>query len=71
MTHLTIVNACRGSIQKYENLKRNYTKAMPTYFNDQCLTKQITPSYAIIKVPNTSPAHKYTQKNLPSIRNNP
>jgi hypothetical protein len=38
------------------------------YFNSQCIRRQITPAYANIKVPNTSPAHKYTQKKLPPIR---
>jgi len=30
--------------------------------------KQLTPSYTSIKVPSISPAHKYTQQNLPTIR---
>jgi hypothetical protein len=45
-----------------------YNSIANVYFNNQCLKKQITPSYANIKVPNTSPAHIYTQKKLPSIR---
>jgi hypothetical protein len=64
MTHLKIINASRGSIQKYENLKRKlYNCNANIYFNNQCLKKQLTPSYANIKFPNTSPAYKYTQKN--------
>jgi hypothetical protein len=69
MTHLKIVNASRGSIQKYECLKKKlYNCIANIYFNSQCLKRHITPSYANIKVPNTSPAHKHTQKKLPSIR---
>jgi hypothetical protein len=30
--------------------------------------KQLAPSYDNIKVPSTSPAYKYTQQNLPTIR---
>jgi len=30
--------------------------------------KQLTPSYANIKVPNTSPAHRYTQHKIRAIR---
>jgi hypothetical protein len=36
------------------------------YFNRQCLKRQLTPSYANIKIPNTSPAHKHTQQKIPS-----
>ena len=69
MSHLKIVNASRGSIQKFENLKRKlYRCNANIYFNKQCLKKQLTPSYANIKVPNTSPAHKYTQHKLSAIR---
>jgi hypothetical protein len=38
------------------------------YFNKQCIKKQLTPSYTRIKLPNTSPAHKNTQKKVPIIR---
>ena len=30
--------------------------------------KQLTPSYANIKVPSTSPAHRYTQHKIPAVR---
>jgi len=30
--------------------------------------KEVTPSYTNIKVPNTSPAHRYTQHKIPVIR---
>jgi hypothetical protein len=38
------------------------------YFNKQCIRKQLTPAYARIKVPNTSPAHKNTQRKIPTVR---
>ena len=38
------------------------------YFNRQFLKKQLTPNYAKIKIPNTSPAHKHTQQKIPIIR---
>jgi len=37
------------------------------YFNQQCLKEHLIPSYAKIKIPNTSPAHKYTQHKITSI----
>jgi len=64
-----IINASRGSIQKYENtLSKLYKCNTNIYFNKQCLNKQLTPSYSNIKVPKTSPAWNYTQKKLPAIR---
>jgi len=63
------MNAIRGPIHKYEDLKRNLYKCNANiYFNKQCLKKQQTPSYANIKVPKTSPAHRYTQHKTPAIR---
>jgi hypothetical protein len=62
-------NASRGYIHRYENLKRklyNYTASL--YFNIQCLRKNLIPSYAKIRIPHTSPAHKYTQQKVPIIR---
>ena len=69
MTHLKIVNASRGPIHKYEDLKRKLYKCNANiYFNQQCLKQHLTPSYARIKIPNTAPAHKYTQHKIPTIR---
>jgi len=66
---LMILNSSRGSIHKYENLLSKLYKCDTNIcFNKQCLKKQLTPSYANIKVPNTSPAYKHTQKKLPTIR---
>ena len=64
-----IINASWGSIQKYENTVSKLYKCNANIdFNKQCLNKQLTPSYANIKVPKTSPAWSYTQKKLPAIR---
>jgi hypothetical protein len=69
MTHLKIVKSSRGSIHKNEDLKKMLYKCNANiHFNKQCLKKQLTPSYANIKVPNTSPAHKYTQHKITNIR---
>jgi len=38
------------------------------YFNRQCLIKQVTPIYAKIKIPYTSPATNITQKKVQTIR---
>ena len=38
------------------------------YFNRQCLKRNLTPSYAKITIPNTSPAHSHTQRKMGNIR---
>ena len=69
MTKLIIINVSRGSIQNCESiLSKLYKCNANIYFNKQCLKKQLTPSCANINVPNTSPACKHTQKELPTIR---
>ena len=58
MTHLRIMNNSQGPIHRFESLKRKlYNCNASIYFNRQCLKKKLTPTYAKIKVPNTSPAH--------------
>jgi hypothetical protein len=69
MTNLKIVNASLGPIRKYKNLKRRlYNCNASIYFNKQCLKKQLTPNYANIKIPNTSPAHRHTQQKVSILR---
>jgi hypothetical protein len=69
MTNHMITNVIRGSILKFENvLSKLYKCNANIYFIKQCLKNHLTPSYANIKVPNTSPAHKHTQKKLTNIR---
>ena len=63
-----VVNASRGSIQKYVSLKTKLYKCNANiYFNKQCLKRQQTPSYANIKAP-TPPQTTNTQNKLPAIR---
>ena len=38
------------------------------YFNKQCLRSNLIPNYAKIKISNTSPASKYTQKKVHTLR---
>jgi len=69
MALLKIDNASRGSIRRYEGLKRKLHNCNASiYFNEQCLKKRLTPSYAKIKIPNTSPAHRYKQQKRTKIR---
>ena len=69
MTHIKIMNSSLGTIQKYVDLKRMLYKCNASiYFNRQYLKQHITPSYANIRIPNTSLAHKYTQRKIPTIR---
>ena len=68
MTHLEDDNASRGSIRRHKNLKRKlYNCKAKIYFNDQCLRRWLTPSYARIRIPNNSPAHKHTQQKVTNI----
>jgi len=70
MSQLKVINASRGCIHKYENIKKLNNCNANIYFNRQCLQKQLIPNYARIKVLNTSPAFKYTctQHKVPNIR---
>ena len=66
MNHRKIVHASQGPIRMYEDLKRKlYFCNAHIYFNKQCAKKQLVPSYARIKVPNTSPAAKFTLEYTP------
>jgi hypothetical protein len=63
------MNARQGPIHRFESLKRRlYNRNASIYFNRQCLKRKLTPTYAKIKVPNTSPAHKHTQHKVTYIR---
>jgi len=68
LTFLKIIGASQSLIHKCENLKRKLYKCNASiYFNRQCLENRLTPSYARVGIPNTSPAHKYTQKKVTVI----
>ena len=69
LCHLEVINASRVSIHKHGNLKRKlYNCNANIYFNQQCLRKQLIPTYTKIKVPYTSPAFKYTQRKVLYLR---
>ena len=69
MNHLKIVHASQGPIRKYEDLRRKlYHCNAHIYFNKQCTKKQLIPNYAKIKVPNTSPAAKFTLHKAQHLR---
>ena len=69
MTHFLDLNASQSLIRSFENLKRKpYSCNACIYFNKQCLAKKLTPTYAKVKVPNTSPAHTYTQRKAMVMR---
>jgi hypothetical protein len=62
MPHLKNVNASQGYVQNYEDLKRElYSCSANIYFNQKCLRNNLIPNYGRIKIPNNSPASKYTQ----------
>ena len=64
-----IINASQSSIHEFESLKRRlYNCNASIYFNRQCLKNKLTPTYAKITIPNTSPAHKFTQQKISTIR---
>jgi hypothetical protein len=69
MAHLKIINASRGPIHQYENLKRNlYNCNANIYFNQQCSQRKLIPNYAKIIIPNTSPAAKFTKWKTQNLR---
>jgi hypothetical protein len=61
MMNLKIINASQGHIHHYKNTKRKlYDYIANIYFNRQCLQKKLTPTYAKIKIPSSSPTAKHT-----------
>jgi len=69
MAHFRIMNASQSSIHKFERLKRKlYNCNASIYFNRQCIRRNLTPAYAKIKVPDTSPACRHTQRKLTNLR---
>jgi len=71
MAHLKIINSSQSPIHRFKSLKRRlYNCNASIYFNRQCLKRNLTPSYARIKIPSTSPAYKYTQRKVTNIRLN-
>jgi hypothetical protein len=57
------------SIYQYKSLRMKILKCnADIFFNKQCLTKNLIPDYANIKIPTTSQAAHTTQKKISSIR---
>jgi len=57
------------TIFQYKNTRIKVLKCFANiYFNKQCLNKRIVPSYANLKIPNTSPAARTTQRKIHSMR---
>ena len=57
------------SIYKYKNLRQKLLNCNANiYFNKQCLTHKVIPTYAKIRVPYTSPASVITQRKTSTIR---
>ena len=69
MSHLKVIRTSQGPIHKFTSLKRKlYNCNANIYFNKQCLKTKLIPAYAKIKIPNTSPACKYTQHKATIMR---
>jgi len=58
MLHITIINTSLAyTINQFKNIKRKILKHKANiFFNKLCNLKGLTPTYAKINVPNTSPA---------------
>jgi DnaJ-class molecular chaperone len=58
MLHVTIINASLAyTINQFKNINGKILKRKANiFFNKQCNLKGLTPTYAKINVPNTSPA---------------
>jgi hypothetical protein len=69
MPHLKIISTSQGHIYKYKNLKRKINNGNANiYFDQKYLRKNLIPNYEMIKIPNTSPASKFTQQKASIIR---
>jgi len=70
LAHFRIMKASQSSINKIENLIRKlYNCNASVYFNRKCIRQTLTPAYAKIKIPNTSPACRHTtESNQPTTK---
>ena len=69
MAHSRIMKASQSSINKIESLKRKLSNCNASvYFNRKCVRQTLTPVYAKIKIPNTSPACRHTQQRVTNLR---
>ena len=69
MSHLKVIGTSQGPIHRFTSLKRKLYKCSANiYFNQKCLKNKLTPTYARVKFPKTSPAGKYTQQKAQNMR---
>jgi len=69
MASVKLIASQARTIFQYKNTRIKVLKCCANiYFNKQCLVRRIVPSYANIKLPNTSPAASTTQKKVHSMR---
>jgi len=65
MTSIKFIVSQPECISQYKNLRINVLKCCANiYFNRQCLKQGIVPKYANVKIPQTSPASKVTQRKI-------
>jgi hypothetical protein len=63
ISHLKSEHTSQAHIHQFKNLRRNFHCCSTNiYFNQESVLEYLTPFYAKIKVPKTSPAFKHTQK---------
>ena len=69
MASIKLIASQARTIFQYKNTRIKVLKCCTNiYFNKQCLNKRNVPSYANIKLPNTSPAARTTQRRVHSMR---
>jgi len=69
MASIKFIASQARTIFQYKNTRTKILKCCANiYFNKQCLIKKFIPVYANIKLPNTSPAARITQKKVHIIR---
>jgi hypothetical protein len=69
MPHLKIINASRGPIHEYGNLKTKlYNCNSNIYFNQQCHRGEKKTNYSKMKTPNASTAARFTQRKTHHLR---
>jgi len=69
MASIKFIASQACTVNQYKNIRLKVLKCCANiYFNKQCLIKKITPSYAKLKLPHTSPATIVTQKKAQVMR---
>ena len=69
MRKITLIASQAETINNYKNRKMKLLLCCANiYFNKQCLIQNLTPTYAKIKVANTSPAAIFTQRKTQILR---